>query len=128
MIYISVLCVHWHANCTTLPLAPVTKRFDCGRYRAGNVSGFSLSIRTMVSLAMSPDGRHMPSADEDGTIMMWDLSSGRCVSPLMGQNSRVWTLAFSCEEGSVLASGSADCTVKIWNVTTSTKVTSVKER
>ncbi|KAF2313016.1 hypothetical protein GH714_008764 [Hevea brasiliensis] len=83
--------------------------------------------RSMIlSLAMSPDGRHMASADEDGTIMMWDLSSGRCVLPLMGHNSCVWTLAFSCE-GSLLASGSADCTVKLWDVTTSAKVTTTEE-
>ena len=46
----------------------------------------------ILSLAMSPDGRHMASADEDGTIKTWDLSSGRCISPLIGHNSCVWSL------------------------------------
>lgn len=41
---------------------------------------------------MSPDGRYM--ASDDGTTMMWDLSSGRCVTPLVGHTSCVWTLAF----------------------------------
>uniref|UniRef100_A0A0E0E4F4 Uncharacterized protein n=1 Tax=Oryza meridionalis TaxID=40149 RepID=A0A0E0E4F4_9ORYZ len=75
----------------------------------------------VLSLAMSPDGRYMASGDEDGTIMMWDLSSGRCVSPLGGHSSCVWSLAYSCE-GALLASGSADCTVKLWDVASSTKV------
>ncbi|KAB5513844.1 hypothetical protein DKX38_027750 [Salix brachista] len=49
--------------------------------------------RSMIlSLAMSPDGRHMASADEDGTIKTWDLSSGRCISPLIDHNSCVWSL------------------------------------
>jgi transcription initiation factor TFIID subunit 5 len=50
---------------------------------------------TVLSLAMSPDGRHMASADEDGTIMVWDLGSGRkVVTPLLGRNGCVWSLAF----------------------------------
>lgn len=48
----------------------------------------------ILSLAMSPDGRYMASGDEDGAIMMWDLASGRCITPLVGHTSCVWTLAF----------------------------------
>ncbi|CAL5358858.1 unnamed protein product [Camellia sinensis] len=70
----------------------------------------------VLSSAMSPDGRYMASGDEVGTIMMWDLSSGRCVTPLVGHTS--------C---SLLASGSADCTVKLWDVTASTKVLKTEE-
>nr|GMC82932.1 transcription initiation factor TFIID subunit 5 [Ipomoea batatas] len=80
----------------------------------------------ILSLAMSPDGRYMASGDEDGKIMVWDLASGRCITPLVGHASCVWTLAFSCE-GSLLASGSADCTVKLWDVTTSTKMPKSEE-
>lgn len=48
----------------------------------------------VLSLAMSPDGRYMASGDEDGTIMMWDLSTARCITPLMGHNSCVWSLSY----------------------------------
>ncbi|KAM0973029.1 hypothetical protein ACFX13_016678 [Malus domestica] len=80
----------------------------------------------VLSLAMSPDGRYTASGDEDGAMMMWDLSSGRCVTPLTGHTSCVWTLDFS-GEGSLLASGSADCTVKLWDVTASTKLPRTEE-
>lgn len=50
----------------------------------------------MLSIAMSPEGRYMASGDEDGTVMLWDLDSGRCIAPLMGHTSCVWTLAFRC--------------------------------
>jgi transcription initiation factor TFIID subunit 5 len=48
----------------------------------------------VLSLAMSSDGRYMASGDEDGAILMWDLGSGQCVTPLMGHTGCVWTLAF----------------------------------
>ncbi|KAJ7296728.1 hypothetical protein O6H91_Y102600 [Diphasiastrum complanatum] len=74
----------------------------------------------VLSLAMSPDGRYMASGDEDGAIMMWDLGSGRCVTPLLGHSGCIWSLAFS-GEGSLLASGSVDSTLRIWDVNGSSK-------
>ncbi|KAH6829435.1 TBP-associated factor 5 [Perilla frutescens var. hirtella] len=93
-------CVQWHANCN---------------YIATGSSNKTVHLRDAQT-----------SGDEDGTIMMWDLASGRCVSPLVGHGSCIWSLAFSCE-GSLLASGSADCTVKIWDVATSSKVPKADE-
>ncbi|KAG4953778.1 hypothetical protein GYH30_039612 [Glycine max] len=81
----------------------------------------------ILSLAMSPDGLYLASGDEDGTIMIWDLSSGCCITPLVGHTSCVWSLTFSCE-GSLLASGSADCTVKFGDVTTGIKVPRNEEK
>ncbi|KAG0474278.1 hypothetical protein HPP92_013964 [Vanilla planifolia] len=82
------------------------------RIMAGHLSDVDLASsfpKSMVmSLAMSPDGRYMASGDEDGMIMMWDLSTGRC-------------------EGTLLASGSADCTVKLWDVTSSNKASKMDE-
>jgi len=66
----------------------------------------------VLSLAMSSDGRYMASGDEDGAILMWDLGSGRCVTPLLGHTGCVWTLAFrysivlegECQENSRVTS------------------------
>ncbi|RZB52039.1 Transcription initiation factor TFIID subunit 5 [Glycine soja] len=81
----------------------------------------------ILSLAMSPGGFYMVSSDEDGIIMMWDLSSSRCLTPLIGHTSCVWSLTFSYEV-SIIAFGSADCTVKLWDVNTSTKVSRAEEK
>ena len=149
--------MQWHANCNYIATGSSDKTVRLWDVQSGECVRIFIGHRSMVlSLAMSPDGRYMASGDEDGTIMMWDLSSGRCVTPLVGHTSCVWTIAFtwkslsfcgwtknnlmyksyysdnlmfchSCE-GSLLASGSADCTVKLWDVTASTKVPKAEEK
>ncbi|CAI9292148.1 unnamed protein product [Lactuca saligna] len=83
-------CVEWHMNCN------------------------------YVATGSSDKTVRLWDVQSDGSIMMWDVSNGRCVTPLVGHTSCVWSLAFSCE-GSLLASGSADSTVKLWDVNTSAK-------
>ncbi|KAF5936297.1 hypothetical protein HYC85_027426 [Camellia sinensis] len=86
--FVAVLCV----KCSSLNCSSISHD---GSLVAGGFSDSSLKVASVVlSFAMSPDGRYMASGDEDGTIMMWDLSSGRYVTPLVGLTSCVWTLAF----------------------------------
>ncbi len=42
-------------------------------------------------------------------------SSGKRIASLAGHSSSVYSLAYS-GEGTLLASGGADCTVKLWDV------------
>jgi len=42
-------------------------------------------------------------------------SSGKCIRTLEGHSSWVWSLSFNVD-GSLLASGSDDTTIKIWEV------------
>mmetsp|Transcript_306 Transcript_306/g.390 ORF Transcript_306/g.390 Transcript_306/m.390 type:complete len:109 (+) Transcript_306:1584-1910(+) len=53
-------------------------------------------------------------ADGGGIINLWDIGSGKKLKTLSGHQAPVWSIKFS-QEGSVLASGSGDCSVKIWN-------------
>ncbi|CAJ1972394.1 unnamed protein product [Sphenostylis stenocarpa] len=125
---LSETCVQWHSNCNYIATGSSDKTVRLWDVQSGECVRVFIGHRSMIlSLAMSPDGRHMASGDEDGTIMMWDLSSGCCVTPLVGHTSCVWSLAFSCE-GSLLASGSADCTVKFWDVATGIKVPRNEEK
>ncbi len=52
---------------------------------------------------------------EDLAIRLWDLGSGRCIKKMLGHTASVYSLAFSAES-SLLVSGSADWTVRCWDV------------
>jgi WD40 repeat protein len=49
----------------------------------------------------------------DDTVRMWDAASGRCVHTLRGHKSFVLVLAALPDNK--VASGSADCTVRVWD-------------
>jgi len=66
-------------------------------------------------LTFSPDGGLLAVGLADGTIRLWDVTSGKEVSVLRGHTDFVSGLAFSYD-GRILASGSLDGTVRLWGV------------
>lgn len=88
------------------------------------------------AVTFSPDGKTLASCSHDWLIRLWDVQSldvepsnpasldaasdsshlpGTCLNTLRGHAHRVWTIAFS-PDGQLLASGSDDQTVRLWNV------------
>jgi WD40 repeat protein len=81
----------------------------------GDASG---SLGFGNGLAFSADGEMIASGNDNGTITLWEVSTGRQVGdPLVGHEKWVSSLAFS-PDGSLLASGSHDETVILWDVAT----------
>ena len=70
----------------------------------------------ITSLACSPSGKILASADDAGTIILWDLGPGKLKKRMRGHGKGgIWSLSWSVES-TVLASGGADGTVRIWDI------------
>ena len=77
--------------------------------------------RSVYSVSMSPDGRHMAWGSEDGTVTIWDYTVGRPVHALSDSPSRAWSVAFS-PDGRMLASAHEDSYIVLWNVASGERI------
>jgi WD40 repeat protein len=75
----------------------------------------------------SQDGNILISGSTDSTIRLWDITTGSCIQVLQGHSGRIRSVAltplpskppFLRGVGGILASGSDDFTVKLWELAT----------
>ncbi len=71
----------------------------------------------VMGVAFDPWGRRLVSASEDGTLKLWDTTTGQVIRTLVRDSGNVFCVAFS-PDGRHIASGSLDQAVTLWDVET----------
>lgn len=83
--------------------------------------GHALSV---TAVAVTPSGKTVYTGSKDGSIIKWDLQSGKRQHTFhraskkdkdSGHTSHILALAIS-SDGQYLASGAADKTIRIWSI------------
>ncbi|NOX56118.1 MAG: protein kinase, partial [Planctomycetes bacterium] len=77
-------------------------------------SGHEGAVR---SVAVSPDGRMAISASDDGTLKVWNLTTGQCRQTFRGHRSAVLSVAIDTE-GRLALSGGEDGQLRLWDLVT----------
>src|SRR6267378_1820129 len=70
-------------------------------------------------IAFSPDSKVLASASQDGSLRLWDLTTGQQLRRLAAHADGVRCVAFS-PDGKTVATGGQDAGIHLWEVSTGT--------
>jgi transcription initiation factor TFIID subunit 5 len=109
--------VAWHPNGAYVFTAGsdrTVRMWDINTGRA--VRMFTGHTGNPTAIECAPNGKVLASADDQGSIILWDLEKGGRIKRMRGHGKGgIWSLSWSVES-TVLVSGGADNTVRVWDV------------
>ncbi|GMP77658.1 hypothetical protein CsSME_00033856 [Camellia sinensis var. sinensis] len=74
--------------------------------------------RSTIAAAFSPDGKTLASTHGDHTVKTIDFQTGRCLKVLSGHRRTPWVVRFHPLYPEIIASGSLDHEVRLWDANT----------
>ena len=80
------------------------------------VAGLRVSADTVLSIATSPDGRHIVSGSNEKSVVLWDMLSGDVAWKQTYADKSVSCVAYA-PSGNIVAAGCDDGSVDIYNAT-----------
>ncbi|XP_066346893.1 uncharacterized protein [Miscanthus floridulus] len=75
--------------------------------------------RSTIAAAFSPDGKTLASTHGDHTVKIIDCHTGKCLKVLSGHRRTPWVVRYHPLHSDILASGSLDHEVRLWDANTS---------
>ncbi|XP_076883198.1 protein SPA1-RELATED 2-like [Bidens hawaiensis] len=69
---------------------------------------------------------YLASTDYDGAVKIWDAGTGEAISHHIEHERRAWSVDFSRVDPIKFASGSDDCSVKLWSINEKKSLTTIK--
>jgi WD40 repeat protein len=80
---------------------------------------------SVLTLAISPDGKVLVAGSSSGSLYVWEIASRRLVRSLRADSGSVCSVAFS-PKGDLLALGTREGSIHIWNTASFERVKSYK--
>ncbi|KAL6877614.1 hypothetical protein ACP4OV_012829 [Aristida adscensionis] len=75
--------------------------------------------RSTIAAAFSPDGKTLASTHGDHTVKIIDCYTGKCLKVLSGHRRTPWVVRYHPLHSDILASGSLDHEVRLWDANSS---------
>uniref|UniRef100_A0A2P2MJ80 Uncharacterized protein LOC105644455 isoform X1 n=1 Tax=Rhizophora mucronata TaxID=61149 RepID=A0A2P2MJ80_RHIMU len=117
-----------NANLISTPKSKVTRDAKRGliswveaeslRYLSAKYCPLLPPPRSTIAAAFSPDGKTLASTHGDHTVKIIDCHTGNCLKVLSGHRRTPWVVRFHPLHPKILASGSLDYEVRLWNANT----------